>query len=172
MIDKLQQTIKMYPQFSAKSQLYDDIVRVLSCSLTDAKDTAKTMCNLVSFWAILKAYDWYKFDFANFYRWMLVKNFCNIDGYINVTKDKIIRELGFESDLIKRKDWEDILDPQFLDEDRLYQIKIYADTKGDHFFSAYIENGIVYGCDTSYRGVPFVVKDKIKPDKFQWIMEI
>lgn len=172
MIDRLKQMIKMYPQFKNKSQLYDDIVRVLSCSLVDAKDKAKTMCNMVSFWGILKSYDWYKFDFAHFYQWMLTKNFCNVEGFILETKDKIIESLGFESELEKHKDWEDILDPQFLDEDKLYQIKIFADTKGDHFFAAYIENGIVYGCDTSYRGVPFVIKDVIKPEKFQWIMVI
>ncbi len=172
MIDQLQQIIKVYPQFQSKSKLYDDIVRVLSCSLVDAKDKAKTMCNMVSFWAILKCYDWYKYDFANFYRWMLTKNFCNADGFITESKDKIIESLDFNSDLQKYKDWEDILDPGFLDEDNLYQIKIFADTKGDHFFSAYIQDGIVYGCDTSYRGVPFKVLDKIKPEKFQWIMEI
>lgn len=172
MIEKLKQIISTYPQFAKKSQLYDDIVRVLSCTLVEAKDHAKTMCNLVSFYAVLRAYDWYKYDFANFYRWMMMKNFSNIDGFITIEKGNILSALNQDSSLNKYKDWEDIVDPSFLDANKLYQIKIYADTKGDHFFAAYIQDGIVYGCDTSYRGVPFVVTDKIKPDKFQWIMEV
>lgn len=173
MIEKLQAIIKKYLQYGKRSQLYDDIVQVLSCSLSEAKDLAATHCNMVSFWAILSVYGWYEKSYANFFKWMLVKNFCNIEGFILVEKDKILKSLDKDAELIKYKEWEDVLDPSArLDDDKLYQFKIFANTRGDHFFCGYIQDGILYGCDTSFRGVPFIVKDVIKPEKFQWVMEV
>jgi len=165
--------IENHKQFTNKSNLFDEIVRVTGCSLAKAKELAATHCNMVSFWAILCAQGKYLKSYGDFFKWCLDMKYCDLNGYIRVNKLNILDALDLQSTLKKFSDWEDILDPKAqLNEDKFYQIKIFAETDGDHFMAGYIQDGVFYGSDTSFRGTPFNFVEKIKPEKFQWVMEV
>lgn len=165
--------VENHKQFASKSNLFDEIVRVTGCNLDKSKELAATHCNMVSFWAILCAQGKYLKSYGDFFKWCLDMKYCDIYGFIHVNKLNILDSLDIQSTLKKFSDWEDVLNPKAqLKEDKFYQIKIFADTEGDHFFSGYIQDGVLYGADSSYRGTPFIITDKIKSDKFQWIMEV
>lgn len=165
--------IENHKQFTSKSNLFDEIVRVTGCNLSRAKELAATHCNMVSFWAILCAQGKYLKSYGDFFKWCLDMKYCDLNGYMSVNKNTILDSFNVQSSLQKYSDWEDILNPKTrLNEKKFYQFKIHADTSGDHFFAGYIQDGIFYGSDSSYRGTPFVITEKISPDKFQWIMEV
>lgn len=171
--DVLNSLAANHKQFAKKSNLYDEIVRVTGCSLAKAEELAATHCNIVSLWLILCTQGKYLKSYGDFFKWCLDMKYCDLNGYIRVNKTTILEALNIQSKLKKYSDWEDIIDPRIrLDSNKLYQFKIHADTSGDHFFVGYVQDGIFYGSDTSYRGTPFIITEKIKPEKFQWIMEI
>jgi len=164
---------KCYPQFKKTSLLYDMIIQALGCSLLRAKQLARTHCNLVSFWIILFTSENYKGGYSKFYKWMLEENYCNDKGYILVNKQKILDSLKINSILRTYREYEDILDPLArLNPDKYYQVKINADTRGWHFMACYIEDGVFYGSDTSYRGNPFLLTDKVTPENFVKLDEV
>ena len=165
--------IENHKQFTGKSNLFDEIVRVNNCSRSKAKELASTHCNMVSLWAIICAQGKYLKSYGDFFKWCLDMKYCDQNGYIRVNKLNILDSLDIQSPLKKYSDWEDVLNPKVqLKEDKFYQIKIHADTEGDHFMAGYIQEGIFYGVDSSYRGTPFILTEKINPGKFQWIMEV
>jgi hypothetical protein len=168
----LNQIIDAYPQFKKMSILYDEIVKVLECSLSEAKELAKTHCNMVSFWAILKASGKYDNGYSQFFKHCLRNKFCDEHGFIS-DKPGILKSLNIESELKTLRDYEDILDPAtVLDPEKFYQVKIKADTSGDHFMVCYNEDGIMYLSDTSYRGIGVKATDFINGDNFQKISEV
>ena len=171
--DVLIYLVKNHKQFTKNSNLYDEIVRVTGCRLSRARELAATHCNMVSLWTILCAKGKYLKSYGDFFRWCFEMKYCSLEGYIHVNKRNILDSIDIDSPLTKYNEWEDVLNPSArLDKNKFYQSKIFAETDGDHFLSAYIKDGVLYGVDTSFRGTPFVFSDVIKPEKFQWIMEV
>ena len=172
-MNKINDLIKEYPQFKKTSKLYDSIVQTLGCTLSKAKDLTRTHCNLVSFWAILYTSGEYKNTYAKFFRWMLEENYCNVKGYILVDKKIILDKLLIDCNMETFRDYEDIINPLArLNPEKYYQVKIKADTSGWHFMACYIQDGIFYGSDTSYRGTPFLLTDKVTQANFEKIDEV
>ena len=171
--DVLNSLAANHKQFAKKSNLFDEIIRVTGCSLAKAKELAATHCNMVSLWLILCTQGKYLKSYGDFFKWCLDMKYCDLNGYIRVNKLNILEAINVQSKFKKYSDWEDIIEPGIrLDPNKLYQFKIHADTSGDHFFVGYIQDGVFYGSDSSYRGNPFIVTEKIKPEKFQWVMEV
>lgn len=174
----LNQLVEAYPQFKEISLVYSVISKVLNCSLEKAKVIAKTHCNLLSFWFILKVTARFDGSYHDFYKWMLEENNCNDKGYFkgdengNDNKHNILRDLKIEDvTLEKFSDFEDVLNPLRLNPDKFYQIKIKADTSGFHFMTAYVFENELYISDTSYRGIGVKALEFITIDNFLWLKE-
>ena len=171
--DVLIELVKNHKQFVNKSNAYDEIVRVTGCNLSRARELVATHCNMISLWAILCARGVYLKNYGDFFKWCLGMKYCDIHGYIHVNKRNILDSLDVKSTFSKYREYEDVINPSArLDKNKFYQVKIFADTEGDHFLSAFIKDGIFYGVDTSYRGTPFIFTDKVPAEKYQWIMEV
>lgn len=170
-IEVLNKIIETHPQFKNKSLLYDGIVKALDCTLERARELAATHCNMISLYAILTAEGIYFGNYAEYFKWMLEKGFCDVNGYIIADKATILDSLGFKKSLLKYKEIEDIIDPLRLDSGKFYQFKIHGNTKGYHFMAGYIEDGIFKISDTSYRGIGVKAIDHINEKNFCWVME-
>lgn len=171
-IEILNEIIELHPQFKKKSLLYDSIIQSFGYNLERAKELASTYCNMISFYAILRASEMYHETFSTFITWMFDKGYSDVHGYIKAEKATILDELGVTATLLKYNELEDIIDPIRLNADRFYQIKIKGNTSGFHFMSGYVEDGIFKLSDTSYRGVGVIATDHINNKNFVWIMEI
>jgi len=165
---------KQFP--NKESLLFEDIKKVLECNQAMAEKFASTHCNMVSFWALNYSQSRTNMIYADFFENMLENNYCNKEGRILVDKDIVCKEIfGFDFEIEYFEDYEDVLKPLVrLDPENGYQIKMKADTSGFHFMAAYIdvETGLLMGTDTSYRGTPFVMADKIKQKNFVWLMRV
>lgn len=179
--DILNSTIANYFQFAKqfpdkKSLLFADIIKVLECTQAMAEKFASTHCNMVSFWALNYSQGKTKMGYADFFENMLENNYCNKEGFIKVGKNVVCSQIfGFDFKIEYFEDYEDVLKPLIkLKVEDGYQVKMKADTSGFHFMSAYVdkESGLLMGSDTSYRGTPFVLAEKIKQKNFVWLMRV
>ena len=155
------------------SALFEDIKEVLNCTQSQAEKLATTHCNMVSFWACNFASGFTNMPYKTYFRTMLDKKFCNEKGRIIVGKDQVCKDVfGFNFDIEYVEEFEDILKPEIrMDKNCFYQMKMKADTEGDHFLSTYIDD-VFFGTDTSYRGTPFKLLNKINQSNFQWLLKI
>lgn len=171
-IEKLNNIIKSHNQFK-RSLLWTDISIVLKCDIDEAEKLAHTHCNMVSFWAILKASGKLDNHYRDFFEWCLETDVCNKKGFISVYKDDIVSSLGIKDvSFVKFRDFEDIKDPNMrLNHSKFYQMKIKGNTEGFHFMAGYVEDGIFKLSDTSYRGIGVKASDHITEKNFCWIME-
>lgn len=171
-IDIFNAIIEAHPQFTKKSNLFDEIVVALDCTYTEARDLARTHCNMVSFYACIRAGFGYNKSYRTFFKHCLSEKVCNEKGRI-FDKPKLLDTLGIKSDLTTYREYEDIIDPYArLNPDKFYQVKIFANTSGDHFMGCYIKNGQLYLSDTSYRGIEIPAIKYINPENFQKISEV
>jgi len=168
---KLKNIISKYNQFEW-SRLHDDIKSVLNCSDKEAKEKALTACNMVSFWAGIKVQGYTDIEYADFFTQMLNQGFCEENGNITETKDKIIKRL-FNADfgILYFEDFEDVINPFRLNKDSLYQMKIINSM---HFIICSVENNLMLIYDSGKRGigVPAVGANRINEKYFKWLMEI
>lgn len=164
--------VATHPQFKEESLLFDEIQEALGCSKSNAKDYAKTHCNLFSFYAVIRAAGFYNKSYSEFFKFCLDKNFCNAKGFILVLKPVIAEDLEMDLILQQYREYEDILDPFRLNKDRFVQYKIKGNTTGDHFMGGFISGGQLYLSDTSYRGIGVLAEEHITPKNFQWVMEV
>lgn len=171
-IENFNDIIKTHNQFADKSLLYGEIQKTLECDFNNAKKLAATHCNMISLYAILRSSEDYNKPYGSFFKFCLENNFCTEKGFIK-DKDGILKRLGITMKLITYRDYEDIINPCVrLNPDKFYQVKIKADTSGDHFMSGYIQNDILYFSDTSYRGIEFEAVKYITQKNFQKITEV
>lgn len=165
---------KQFPK--RHSELFDDIIKVLECSLDYAEKFASTQCNMVSFWGLNKSQDKTSMSYSDFYDNMLENNFCNKEGKIKVDKDIVCDEIfGYKFELKYFEDYEDVLNPLTrLNMEKGYQLKMKGDTSGFHFIACYIDidTGLLMGVDTSYRGTPFILSEKVTSENFIWLLEV
>lgn len=185
--DILNATMENYFQFQKQypknhSLLFDDIKLVLGCDQKEAEKMASTHCNMVSYWGCNLAKGNTNMKYADFYTNMLENEYCNKEGFIKVASDperskEIISEdiFGVSYTMEYFEDYEDVLKPLMrLDPKCFYQLKMKGDTSGFHFIACYIdsETGLLMGCDTSYRGTPFILTKKITEKNFVWLLKI
>jgi hypothetical protein len=177
-MEKINELLSQYPQFKKTSLLYDSIVQALGCGLSKAKDLAATHCNIISFWGIIYSSGEYKNTYAKFFKWMLDEGYLGTEtsppekGYINCNKKIILDKLLIDSTLTEYRDYEDIINPFRLNPEKYYQVRIKADTSGKHFMACYLEDGVLFGTDTSYRGNPFKLTDKVTQKNFEVLLEV
>lgn len=177
MINELNEIISKYNQFK-HSQLWLDIMKVLNCDEKTAASYADSHCNMVSFWACLKASGKTNIAYDDFFRKSLatiindpengVNRGCNEHGRINVNKKYLCRAvLDLEYEPIYYKSYDYIFNPIRLNENKLYQVKISG-----HYMACYIENGIFNLSDTSSRGIGVVATKYVTPTNFLNLLEI
>jgi len=155
------------------SALFADIMAVLNCSEADAENYASTHCNMISFYNALYSTGKITMVYQDYFREMLNHSFCDNHGFFQQEKDVVCRTLfGFDFQVLHLPDYNNVLNPENLDKDSAYQMLIHPEADGSHFITTYIdENGILMGADTSYRGTPFVVADKIPANQFGWLLK-
>ncbi|MEN6566782.1 MAG: hypothetical protein ABFC57_10815 [Veillonellales bacterium] len=171
-IRMLNQIIEDFPQFKENSLLYSEIASALDCKLSEAKKYAATHCNMLSMWAIFRASERYNKSYSEYFSTCLKENICTVKGYIN-DKIKMLEVLGIESSLETFREYEDILNPSArFNENKFYQVKIKANTSGDHFMACYIQENKLYLSDLSYRGIGVIATDFITEKNFQKIAEV
>lgn len=172
-IKKLNDIIKIHNQFK-RSQLWTDISVVLKCLIEKAEELAHTHCNMISFWAILKAYGYIDNHYRDFFEYCLENDFCKQNGYINVDKDVITGSFGItDISFLRYDDYENIINPEaVLNPEKFYQVKIKGNTSGFHFLSGYVQDNIFKISDTSYRGIGVPALDHITDKNFKWITEV
>jgi len=173
-------TARNYFQFAHQHQgnknsaLFIDIMTVLNCTEAEAEKFASTHCNMVSFWNGLFSTEKINMIYQDFFKEMLRHNFCNYKGFFDEEKNVISKNL-FNLDIPVNHitDYANILDPSNLDPDSAYQMLIHPEPGADHFVITYIdENIVLMGADTSYRGTPFAVADKISEQQFGWLLKL
>lgn len=170
--DLLNSIIECYPQFKEKSLLYDEILKTLDCKLSEAKSYAATHCNMLSFWAILRADSKYDKGYSEFFKWMLTENNCTVQGYINKDKEEILKQLNItDCTGTYFEEYEDVLSPIRLNPDKFYQIKIKGNTSGFHFMACYVNDKKLYLSDTSSRGIGVEAEKFITDKNFIWLKE-
>lgn len=159
-----------------RSILFDDIKKVLECSLDYAEKFASTHCNMVSFWGLNYSQKLTTMQYDDFFNNMLENNFCNKEGKIKVEKDVVCEQIfGYDFKIKYFEDYEDVLNPLTrLNPEKGYQLKMKGDTSGFHFIACYIdvETGLMMGVDSSYRGTPFILSEKVNPKNFIWLLEV
>lgn len=161
---------KQFPD--RKSLLFPAIQSVLKCSQAESERLAATHCNLESTYAPCRAKGLFNNEYADFFKKCLDSKYVTKQGYIT-DKPLLMKYLKIDTPLTTYRDYEDILNPLHrLDPNKFYQIKIFADSGGDHFLSSYIKGEKLYISDSSYRGIGVSALDFINEDNFQKIMEV
>ncbi len=167
---ELKQIISEYNQFTW-SRLHDDIKSVLNCTDKEAKEKALTACNMVSFWAGIKVQGYTDIEYADFFAKMLNQDFCEENGNIIETKDKVMKRLfNINFDILYFEDFEDVINPFRLDKDSLYQMKL---VNSMHFIICSVDKlMLIYDTGKRGVGVPAVGANRINEKYFKWLMEI
>jgi len=168
----LKDLISSHLQFDDNSLALKAIMYVLNCSKNVARDFLKTHCNLISFWAGIKVQGYTDIEYADFFTQMLNQGFCEENGNITETKDKIMKRL-FNADfgILYFEDFEDVINPFRLNKDSLYQMKI---VNSMHFIICSVENNLMLIYDSGKRGigVPAIGAKRINETYFKWLLEI
>ena len=171
-IDNLNGMIKSHNQFK-RSQLWTDISVACECTSAEASEFAKTHCNMLSFYAILRAAKKYSGQYREFLKYCLENKYCDKKGYISADKDVILDSLDIKDyTLVKFRDFKFVKNPESLNAEKFYQMKIKANTEGFHFMACYIYMDELYLSDSSFRGVGVKALDFINSKNFVWLMEV
>jgi len=148
----------------------------LSCSESEAEDLAHTHCNILSLWLGCFVGGVTDLTYDLYFRELLNKKLCKENGYLLYNKDVVYDKMfDIQRDLDYLEDYENVLNPDLmLDSDCFYQAKIKSSSGGSHYIITYVddETGELMGADTSYRGTPFVFKNKVSQSQFKWLLEI
>ena len=166
-----------YNQHMDSSMLWQDIKAVLECSDKAAKKYALTHCNSVSWYMILFAHGLITISYHEYFRIGLDSKTITDKGFIN-DKPALCKALGFDYDLKFATDkWIDIIAPSRLDENKLYQIRIYTGRnllgkKKQHFIAAAIVNGLFRVYDTGSRGIGVSAAKAITEKQFEKALEV
>ena len=167
----LNDIVSRYNQYKP-SELQKDIDAVLECGSAEATKKSKSHCNLVSFWALNVASGITDLTYADFFYQCLKKKYCQSNGNILVQKTFLSKKIfDFEFEVIQFKDYEDVLNPEKLNPEKLYQMRII---NGSHFMSCYLQDGVLMLSDTSKRGIGVIAAkaSRVDADHFAWILQI
>jgi len=170
-IDKLNSIIAKYNQYEP-SELQKDIITILDYGSKEAFKLGKSHCNLISFWALNVASNKTDMAYSYFFKTLIDKKYCEPNGNLLITKDVLCKEVfDYEMELKYFKNFDDVIDPFRLDENKFYQMRII---NSSHFMSCYIQDGKLYLSDTNDRGigVTAVGKKRIAREYFSWLLEI
>ena len=185
-INQFNKIISTHNQYKSNSFLWVDIRDVWGVTEKKAKKLAKEYCNVISFYAVLKAGGFIDVSLYQFMSALKDEPLINKKG--KKTKKKLLRRDGFlrnKKQICKLYDF-DISKVYFetfnvvegasnLDDKYFYQMKINQRWKGYHFMGCYIQGGILYLSDSSKRGIGVraidVIKKRYKNGRkcFRWI---
>ena len=150
------------------SELWHCIKKVWNVSDKKAQKLGREYCNLISFYAVLKASgniddSLYQFmTYCKNTKWAkdTRKFLLDKDGFLR-GKSQICNHYGFKLNKIYCETYNCVEDASGLDDRYFYQMKTNQRFKGFHFMGCYIENGTLYTSDSWNRGIAFKTKDKI-----------
>jgi hypothetical protein len=151
-----------YNQFN-KSKLQPIIMNVLKCDYDHAFEIGKTLCNVISTWALLYCQELYKESFEVFYKTCLDKKLCTEKGFFNLDKPELFKALNVKCNIIK---YDSI--PEDLQKNQFFQIAI--NNKSHFMAGTSAEDGNIYLFDTNNRKYGFELMEALKDgDKITWI---
>jgi hypothetical protein len=175
--------IKTHNQYERKSNLWFSIKEAYTLlknpellSDEEARKKAKEFCNDISLYATAFACGGIAVRFPEFIKTGIDNGrIRQRDGFIfngeGNDKQALLSDFGFEIDMDYVEDWDDIENPDIMEEG-FYQMKIRSRSGKHHFIGCYFYNDILYMSDTSNRGTGVKVKKKIKPSDFYWLLRI
>jgi len=174
-IDKLNSIIPEYNQYK-QCQLQKDIESVLDCGNVKAFEYGKSHCNLISFWVCNVADGKTDMSYADFFGELIEKKYCQPNGNLLIKKDQLCKDVfGFDFEIKKFQDFEDVLNPFRLNDKKFYQMRIM---NSSHLMSCYIQyvdgKPTLMLSDTNDRGVGVKAEGKKRIDNkyFSWLLEI
>lgn len=165
--------VKDYNQFDPGSQLFKDIQAVTGCEDTEIQGIADGHCNLISFWALMKAAGHTDMTYQHYFKRMLDLGFCDVGGWVKAKKEVIAAKLfRYNFTPVFFEDFEDVVNPSTrLNPKSFYQIKI---KNTDHYIACSVDTGKLLIYDTGRRGigVSAIGADRIDQAHFKWLMEV
>ena len=149
-------------------------------SNSKAKSIGKEYCNMISLYAPAYSCGGIDVSFEDFIIHGIEQGYVRQrDGFIynytdsrKKTKKYYLGSLGFDIDMEYVEDYNDIENPEVMEEGTFYQMKIKSRTGKLHFIACCFYQGELFLSDTSNRGIWVKVKDKIKKSDFYWLLKI
>jgi len=170
-IEIVKQLAKDYNQFE-KSLLQPAIIQVTKCNQSQAVTWGQSHCNLLSWYFGLYADKKIDMSYSEYFKTLLDKNCCNEAGKTLFVKDKIAPIcFGFEYDVKYLTNFDNVLNPDKLNKDSFYQLKI---NNSSHYMISWIEKIELMLADTHDRGYGVLAKTAKRVDKehFEWMIRI
>lgn len=162
--------IRTHNQISEESELWHCIQAVWDVSEKKAKKLARSYCNVISFYAIIRADE---ITEDSLYKFMCYcrdttykgKSLLKRDGFLRYKKI-ICKHYGFDLKNIEFDNYMAVKCNGMLDDKHFYNIKINQRWKGFHFMGGYVEDGELHISDSWNRGIAVLAKDVI-PKKYK-----
>lgn len=170
--------IKANHQFSLDSDLWKSIQQVLACTDSEAQESAKFHCNLLSFYGLCRANDWIMFPYAIWLEKLSKAGLIEIEtGWIYASKVDIANLFGFEDKFYHLNyiyNYDNLMNGNEKIKDKGIQIKVYSNSnkenksgKGYHFMGGYYLDEL-YLDDSGNRGHRVRARDVVPKNKFLW----
>jgi hypothetical protein len=148
-----------------------------------AEIIAKQFCNMISLYATSYACGGIDYSFAAFIIYGIDNGFVDPeDGFIynkkykdvsrNKTKKEYLAGLGLNINMEYVEKYKDIENPDIMQNNTFYQMKIKSRGRGYHFIGCFFYNGKLYLSDTSNRGINSRVYDVVPKKYFYWLLKI
>lgn len=178
--------IRTHNQYGNDSFLWYKIQALWDISESKAKRLAKSYCNVLSFYAVLRAGEFINISLFEFMSDLKDQPFYNKkgkktkkkllckDGFLR-SKKQICKFYSFDISEVYFDCYGVVTDTSNLDDKYFYQMKINQRFKGYHFMGGYIKNGTLYISCSAKRGIAVPAKDVIKKrylsgkKYFRWI---
>jgi hypothetical protein len=174
-IEVVKQLAEDFNQFK-KSNLQPAIAAACpQAAPATVRDWGESHCNLLSWYFGLTAEEKIKMQYSDYFAKLLRTGCCNEAGYLQVEKNKASKIFGVTQNVDYLKDFENVINPEFLDPNSFYQLKLI---KPMHYMIAWVEiimgKSVLMIADTHDRGygVPAIGADRIDADHFCWLLKI
>jgi len=168
-------------QYSKDSSLYFSIIEAYGMlekpqyvDEDEAKEKAAEFCNVISLYAVAFASGGISVSLEEFIKFGIDNKYIRSrDGFIfSGCKQKILAGLGLNIDMEYVEHYENLSNPEVMEDDTFYQMKIRSRSGAYHFIGCYYTDGVLYLSDTSNRGIGVPVYDKIAKKDFFWLLKI
>jgi len=168
----VKQLAKDFNQFE-KSKLQPAIAAACpDASPATVRDWGESHCNLLSWYFALTADKKIDLTYTDYFKKLLRTGCCDEAGYLQVEKNKASKIFGVTQNNDYLMDFENVLNPEFLDPDSFYQLKLINSM---HYMIAWVEDSNVLKiADTHDRGygVPAIGADRIDQKHFKWLLRM
>jgi len=167
-------------QYAKKSSLWFSIQEAYTLLKTpqylneeECRSLAEEFCNVISLYVVAFASGGISVSVEEFIKVGINSNSIRRrDGFIRANKKVFLKMFGFDIDMEYVENYENIENPDIMEEDTFYQMKIKSRGSGWHFIGCFFTGGVLYLSDTSNRGINVRVKDVVDKKHFRWLLKI